>query len=149
MYVNPMWRWTWGKPRTCLRDYLSHLAHEHPRISPEELEEVATGKDIWAALLSHLSGYYAVVCCTGVTFIVSTPYVIHYGLQTTVLHAHKKHLWLVILTGSAQFLNCHTLQVSNPKMTSWYFVMFFCRKMSHVTLWTTKFRNLNTYIFMP
>ncbi len=43
-----------GRPRTCWRDYISHLAWECLGIPPEELESVAGERDVWTTLLSLL-----------------------------------------------------------------------------------------------
>ncbi|TWW62342.1 hypothetical protein D4764_04G0009890 [Takifugu flavidus] len=38
-----------GRPRTRWRDYVSRLAWEHLGIPPDELEEVAGEREVWAA----------------------------------------------------------------------------------------------------
>ncbi|KAK3527104.1 hypothetical protein QTP86_010820 [Hemibagrus guttatus] len=43
-----------GRPRTRWRDYVSWLAWEHPRVPPEELEEVSGEREVWASLLRLL-----------------------------------------------------------------------------------------------
>jgi len=43
-----------GKPRTCWRDYVFRLAWECLGVPPEELEEVAGDRDVWASLLKLL-----------------------------------------------------------------------------------------------
>ncbi|KAM4551690.1 putative transposon-derived protein F52C9.6 isoform 1-T3 [Odontesthes bonariensis] len=43
-----------GRPRTRWRDYVSRLAWERLGVPPEELEEVAGDRDVWASLLKLL-----------------------------------------------------------------------------------------------
>ena len=43
-----------GRPRTRWRDYVSWLAWERLWILPEELDEVAEGREVWASLLRLL-----------------------------------------------------------------------------------------------
>ncbi|TWW74429.1 hypothetical protein D4764_14G0004320 [Takifugu flavidus] len=43
-----------GRPRTCWRDYVSRLAWERLGTPPDELEEVAGEREVWASLLRLL-----------------------------------------------------------------------------------------------
>lgn len=43
-----------GRPRTCWRDYIIHLAWECLGIPQEELEDSAQERDIWSSLLTPL-----------------------------------------------------------------------------------------------
>ncbi|TWW57668.1 hypothetical protein D4764_07G0003870 [Takifugu flavidus] len=43
-----------GRPRTRWRDYVSRLAWERLGIPPDELEEVAGEREVWASLLRLL-----------------------------------------------------------------------------------------------
>ncbi|KAK3542066.1 hypothetical protein QTP86_011367 [Hemibagrus guttatus] len=43
-----------GRPRTCWRDYVFRLAWERLGVPPEELEEVAREREVWASLLRLL-----------------------------------------------------------------------------------------------
>ncbi|KAK3507766.1 hypothetical protein QTP70_000218 [Hemibagrus guttatus] len=43
-----------GRPRTCWRDYAFRLAWERLGVPPEELEEVAREREVWASLLRLL-----------------------------------------------------------------------------------------------
>ena len=43
-----------GRPRTRWRDYISRLAWERLGVLPEELVEVAEGREVWASLLKLL-----------------------------------------------------------------------------------------------
>ena len=45
---------TGRRPRTCRRDYTSHLAKENLGIPREELESVARVRDVWNTLKSLL-----------------------------------------------------------------------------------------------
>jgi len=53
-WTRPTGRRPWGRPRTCWRDYISHLAWERFKTSQEELESFAGEKEVWGALLSLL-----------------------------------------------------------------------------------------------
>ena len=48
------WEEARGRPRTCWRNYISHLAWERLGIPQEELASVAGDKEAWRALLSLL-----------------------------------------------------------------------------------------------
>jgi len=52
--ARPTGRRPWRRPRTRWRDYVSQLAWERLRIPPEELEEVAGEREVWASLLKLL-----------------------------------------------------------------------------------------------
>ncbi|XP_051789808.1 uncharacterized protein LOC127529636 [Erpetoichthys calabaricus] len=52
--ARPTGRRPWGRPRTHWRDYVSRLAWERLGILPEELEEVAGEREVWASLLKLL-----------------------------------------------------------------------------------------------
>ncbi|TWW73696.1 hypothetical protein D4764_15G0010920 [Takifugu flavidus] len=47
---TPPWRPP-GRPRTCWRDYVSRLVWERLGIPPDEVEEVAGEREVWASLL--------------------------------------------------------------------------------------------------
>ncbi|TWW62282.1 hypothetical protein D4764_04G0009290 [Takifugu flavidus] len=52
--ARPSGRRPSGRPRTCWRNYVSRLAWERLGMPPDELEEVAGEREIWASLLRLL-----------------------------------------------------------------------------------------------
>uniref|UniRef100_A0A3Q2C738 WH1 domain-containing protein n=1 Tax=Cyprinodon variegatus TaxID=28743 RepID=A0A3Q2C738_CYPVA len=52
--ARPSMRRPRGRPRTPWRDYISQLAWERLGIAPEELDQVAGERDVWASLLKLL-----------------------------------------------------------------------------------------------
>ena len=54
-WARPTGRRPRGRPRTRWRDYMSHLALEHPRIPQGVLEIFAGERDVWSTLLRLLS----------------------------------------------------------------------------------------------
>uniref|UniRef100_A0A3B3ZRT3 Uncharacterized protein n=1 Tax=Periophthalmus magnuspinnatus TaxID=409849 RepID=A0A3B3ZRT3_9GOBI len=49
-WACPTGRRSWGRPRTCWRDYVSQLAWERLGVPPEELEDMSGVRDVWESL---------------------------------------------------------------------------------------------------